>query len=323
MIVGLLIVIVAVGAVAWYVLQSSRRGSLIDNRMGRFGLLPGTEANPQTMAVGDIVGQQRRSSSAVTKSVERIVGRGRLAQAVYERLDRAQIRMTPAEFLTLAFTILIACMGIGLVVKGVLGLLFLGVLGAIAPWFYIRRRTIKRRKAFLEQLADMAQMMANSMKAGFSIMQAFELVSTEGPSPACEEFERVVSEVKLGLPLEIALEHIVARIPSEDLELMVVAINVQRQIGGNLAEILLVISNTIRGRVRFQRDVRTLTAQARYSSYIITALPIGVAVVINLLDRPYESMLYTTGLGNIMVVAALIMLSLGFFFLNRIADIEV
>ncbi len=318
----LLIVVFAVAGVAWYVLRSSRTGSVLDTRMGRFGLLPGTEVNPMTVSVGDVAGP-RRSSSAVTKQVERIVGRGRLAQAVYERLDRTQIRMTPAEFLTLAFAILIGAMALGLVIKGVLGLLALGVLGAAAPWLYIRRRSMKRRKAFLEQLADMAQMMANSMKAGFSIMQAFELVSTEGPAPACEEFERVVAEVKLGLPLEVALEHLVERIPSEDLELMVVAINVQRQIGGNLAEILLVISNTIRGRVRFQRDVRTLTAQARYSSYIITALPIGVAIVINLLDGPYESMLYTTTLGNFMVGGALVMLAVGFFFLNRIADIEV
>lgn len=319
----LLIVVVGLAAGAWYVLQSSRRGSVIDTRLGRFGLLPGTEVNPQTMPVGDVGGPPRRSSSAVTKQVERLVGRGRLAQAVYERLDRTQIRMTPAEFLTLCFAILIASMAIGLVLKGIIGMLALGALGAVAPWFYLRRRSIKRRKAFLEQLADMAQMMANSMKAGFSIMQAFELVSNEGPAPACEEFERVVAEVKLGLPLEIALDHLVERIPSEDLELMVVAINVQRQIGGNLAEILMVISTTIRGRVRFQRDVRTLTAQARYSSYIITALPLGVAIVINLLDGPYESMLYTTTLGNFMVGAAVVMLAVGFFFLNRIADIEV
>jgi tight adherence protein B len=323
MLIIVVLIIVVMGLAALYVFQSARTGSQIANRMGRFGLLPGAEANPETMQVGDIVGPQRHSTSPVTKSVERIVGRGRLAQAVYERLDRAQIRMTPAEFLTLCFAVLIAAMAIGLLLKGIWGMIGLGILGGVAPWFYLRRRTIKRRKAFLEQLADMAQMMANSMKAGFSIMQAFELVATEGPAPASEEFERVVAEVKLGLPLEVALEHLVERIPSEDLELMVVAINVQRQIGGNLAEILLVISTTIRGRVRFQRDVRTLTAQARYSSYIITALPVGVAIVINLLDSPYESMLYTTTLGNVMVGAALVMLALGFFFLNRIADIEV
>jgi tight adherence protein B len=318
----MLVVLVALGVLGWYVIQSSRQGTLIDTRMGRFGMLPGTEVNPRTEVVGPPI-SQRRSSSPVTKSVEKFVGRGRVAQAVYERLDRAQIRMTPAEFLTLAFAILVACMAVGLVLKGVWGLLGLGILGGIAPWFYIRRRTLKRRKEFLEQLADMAQMMANSMKAGFSIMQAFGLVASDGPAPASEEFERVVAEVKLGLPIEVALDHLSQRIPSEDLELMVVAINVQRQIGGNLAEILMVIANTIRGRVRFQRDVRTLTAQARYSSYIITGLPVAVAIVINILDSPYESMLYKTTLGNFMVGAALIMLGLGFFFLNRIADIEV
>lgn len=320
---SLFVIVIALGLVGYLVYQYVRGGSAIESRMLRFGLA-GDAANPETLPTGEIVAPtNRRSNSAVTKSVERFVGRGRVAQAVYERLDRAQLRMTPAEFLTLAFAILVACMAIGLVVKGIWGLVGLGVLGAVAPWFYVRRRTIKRRKAFLEQLADMAQMMANSMKAGFSIMQAFELVATDGPPPASEEFERVVAEVKLGLPLEVALDHIVKRIPSEDLELMVVAINVQRQIGGNLAEILMVISNTIRARVRFARDVRTLTAQARYSSYIITALPIAVAVVINIIDRPYESMLYTTTLGNFMIGAALVMLAVGFFFLNRIADIEV
>jgi tight adherence protein B len=150
-----------------------------------------------------------------------------------------------------------------------------------------------------------------------------ELVGTEGPAPASQEFDRVVTEVKLGLPLDLALDHMLERMPSEDLGLLVVAINVQRQVGGNLAEILMVIAKTVRERVRFQRDLRTLTAQARYSSYIITGLPLAVAVVINFMDQPYESYLYTSKIGNIMVAAALIMISIGFFFLSRIADIEV
>jgi tight adherence protein B len=104
---------------------------------------------------------------------------------------------------------------------------------------------------------------------------------------------------------------------------MVVAILVQRQIGGNLSEILMVISETIRERVRFERDLKALTAQARYSSYIITGLPVGVAVVINFMDHPYESYLYTAMLGHIMLGIAVSMLSAGFFFLNRIANIEV
>src|SRR5205823_5299308 len=128
----------------------------------------------------------------------------------------------------------------------------------------------KRQKKFVEQLADMAQMMGNSMRAGFSIGQSLELVANEGSPPISEEFRRVVTEIKLGLSLEQGLAHMQARMPSEDIELLVVAISVQRQIGGNLSEILMIISQTIRERVRFSRDLRTLTAQARYSSYIIT-----------------------------------------------------
>ncbi|GAC1462103.1 MAG: hypothetical protein PVSMB1_12760 [Gemmatimonadaceae bacterium] len=111
--------------------------------------------------------------------------------------------------------------------------------------------------------------------------------------------------------------------PGEDIELMVVAINVQRQIGGNLSEILAVISKVIRERVRFERDLRTLTAQARLSSYIITALPVFVAVVINFMDAPYESYLYTSTVGHLMLFGSVCLLGLGFFFLKRIANIEV
>jgi tight adherence protein B len=175
----------------------------------------------------------------------------------------------------------------------------------------------------VEQLADLAQMMGNSMRAGFSIMQSLELVANEAPSPASEEFERVVTEVKLGLPLETALDHLKQRMPSEDIELMVVAIGIQRQIGGNLAEIMMIMSKTIRERVRFGRDLRTMTAQARYSSYIITGLPIAVGIIINLLDPGYEKYLYTTLIGNVMIGAAVVMLVMGFFVLSRIANIEV
>jgi tight adherence protein B len=231
--------------------------------------------------------------------------------------------MTPSEFVSFALAGFVVAMLIGLLIRGALGLFVLGVAALIAPWFYLNHRAKRRRKQFMEQLADMAQMMGNSMRAGFSIIQSMELVGNEGPSPAKEEFERVVTEVKLGLPLDTALEHLYKRQPSEDLELMIVAVNVQRQIGGNLSEILAVISQTIRERVRFQRDLKALTAQARYSSYIITALPVCVALIINWMDEPYESFLYTTTLGYIMLGVALCMLGLGFFFLNKIANIEV
>jgi tight adherence protein B len=290
----------------------------INARLGRYGLATSPEGAGQLIAAAG-----RSQQRAVARTVDRAIERSRFAQPIANRLDRADLRMVPGEFVSINLLVVVVCALIGAIVKGYLGLFALGLAGGIAPWIYLKWRISRRKKAFIEQLADMAQMMGNSMRAGFSIIQSMELVGNEGPSPAKDEFERVVTEVKLGLPLDTALDHMLQRQPSEDLELMIVAINVQRQIGGNLSEILAVISQTIRERVRFQRDLRTLTAQARYSSYIITALPVAVAIIINLMDAPYESFLYKTTMGLFMLGFAICMLGLGYFFLNRIANIEV
>jgi tight adherence protein B len=291
----------------------------ISARLGRFGLV--TAPSPDVERIMSSAGQG--DQRAVSRAVEGMVGRGRLGAKITAMLEQADLKWKPGEWIMVWGLAVILGAGIGLLVFSTLGFLAGVLLGVVAPFFYLARRSKKRRNKFLEQLADMAQMMGNSMRAGFSIIQSMEMVANEGPSPAAQEFERVITEVKLGLPLDQALDHLLARMPSEDLGLAVVAINVQRQVGGNLAEILMVIAKTVRERVRFQRDLRALTAQARYSSYIITGLPVAVAFVINLMDRPYESFLYTNPLGHVMIGAAVIMLGLGFFFLNRIANIEV
>ena len=307
------------GVIILFTLRNSTTGALmaINARLGRYGLAGSNAPTPVPLVSGG------RSQSGLSRTVERAVERGGFAQPIAEKLDRANLRMTPAEFVSIAAVVLLVAAMVGLIIKGVLGLLALAIVGGAVPWIYLNMRITRRKKRFIEQLADMAQMMGNSMRAGFSIIQSMDLVATEGPDPAAHEFERVVTEIKLGLPMDVALDHLLKRQPSEDLELMVVAINVQRQIGGNLSEILAIISQTIRERVRFERDLRTLTAQARYSSYIITALPVAVAVIINFMDQPYESFLYTTTLGWIMLIIALVMLGLGYFFLRRIANIEV
>lgn len=317
----LVVILVLVGGgVILFTLRNSSGAAMmnINARLGRYGLVTNAENAGQLVAAAG-----RSQQKVVARTVERVVERGGLAAPIADRLDRADLRMVPGEFVSINVVAVLICALVGVVLKGFLGMFVLAVVGGVAPWIYLRRRIGKRKKAFIEQLADMAQMMGNSMRAGFSIIQSMELVANEGPAPAAHEFERVVTEVKLGLPLDAALDHLHKRQPSEDLELMIVAINVQRQIGGNLSEILAVISQTIRERVRFQRDLRALTAQARYSSYIITALPVAVAVIINLMDEPYESFLYTTTLGYLMLGVSITMLALGFFFLNRIANIEV
>lgn len=318
----LLMILLGLGGGVVYWLRNSGRMDpvAISARLGRFGLVAA-----QVPDVGRIIssGAQRADQRAVSRSVDRVIGRGKLGAKLAGMLEQADLKWTPGEWFMIWTVIFLLASGIGLIVEGALGLIGGIAVGGAGPYFYLARRGKKRRLRFLEQLADMAQMMGNSMRAGFSILQSMEMVSQEGPSPSKEEFERVITEVKLGLPLDAALDHLLARMPSEDLGLAVVAINVQRQVGGNLAEILMVIAKTVRERVRFQRDLRALTAQARYSSYIITGLPIAVAFVINLIDRPYESYLYTAALGHVMIGAAILMLGVGFFFLSRIANIEV
>lgn len=335
MLLTLVLLLVVAGLLGALLLRNSSAtgNSILAARVGRFGLTTTTD----TITVSS---PAQKEQNAIARSMERTVGNSFFGQGIARDLERADLKMTSGEFLTLnLISLLVGTLVGSLLLDGPISAFLLGALGSfqvrvlaalagaglglIAPRLYLWRRIRKRSQAFVEQLADMAQMMANSMRAGFSVLQSMELVARDAPEPASHEFARVVSEVKLGLPLDVALEHLLERMPSEDLGLMVVAINVQRQIGGNLAEILSVIAHTVRERVRFQREVRTLTAQARYSSYVITALPIGVALIINLIAPSYEGYLYRDPVGHILIGTALLMVSLGFFLLRKIANIEI
>jgi tight adherence protein B len=315
-----LVLFAAMGAVGYRAVRgsNSRVPLAVAARLDRYGI-------GGTVDIGrvDAPSEGNGAAVAITSLVERLFGRGKYAQKVQLKLERADLKMTRAEFMTINFGTVLVGGALGLLLHGFLGMLALGTIGTVAPNLYLGRKVKRRQKKFIEQLSDLAQMMGNSMRAGFSILQSMELVGREAAEPASTEFERVVTEVKLGLTVDTALDHMLERMPSEDLGLMIIAINVQRVVGGNLAEILMVISNTIRQRVRFQRDLQALTAQARYSSYIITALPVAVAVAINFLDPSYEKMLYTTTLGYLMIAMSVTMLSIGFFILNKIATIEV
>ncbi len=261
----LLFIVVALsgGALYWLRTSGGMDPIAMASRLGRFGIV-----TAQAPDVGRIMtsGRQRGDQRAVSRSVEKIVGRGRIGRTLSLRLESADLKWTPGEWVMVWVVVALVAALIGLVVYSTIGFLAGAVVGIAAPWFYLGKRSKKRKTKFLDQLADMAQMMGNSMRAGFSILQSMEMVGQEGPSPSKEEFERVITEVKLGLPLDQALDHLLERMPSEDLGLAVVAINVQRQVGGNLADILMVISKTVRERVRFARDLRAMTSQARYSS---------------------------------------------------------
>jgi tight adherence protein B len=202
-----------------------------------------------------------------------------------------------------------------------------GVLLSFAPNLYIAYAARKRIKSFNNQLGDGITLMANSLRSGYSFLQSMDLVSREAPTPMSSEFRRVVQEIGLGLSTEEALANLLRRVPSEDLDLLITAVNIQHEVGGNLAQILETIGHTIRERVRIKGEIQVLTAQGRISAYVITGLPIALTIMITLINPDYMAPMFVFGLPPkawcCLPVAALVMIIAGFFAIMKIVDIEV
>jgi tight adherence protein B len=275
--------------------------------------------------------------SAVVAGISRVIERQDMATRLSTDLARADLKMRPAEFVLLwAITPIIfvaAAFAIGIIFEGFrnpVALVGFFILGIFAPRFYLRRRQRARLKAFSQQLPDTITLLANSLRAGSSFLQGMELVTREARPPISEEFERVVREMQLGMALHPALNNLVRRVSSEDLELMVTAIQIQSQVGGNLATVLDAIAFTIRERVRIQGEIQTLTAMGRYSGYVITLLPIGLAAILFLISPSYISVmlerppeLLGLPMGIVFFLVGLISMGIGYLFIRRIVDIKV
>ena len=184
---------------------------------------------------------------------------------------------------------------------------------------YIKRR----QKAFTTQLGDMLIMVANALRAGFSFMQAFELIAREMDAPIGREVQKVVSEVNIGVDLETALDNMQKRVASPDFELVVTAVVIQRQVGGNLAQILDTISDTINNRVRMRREILTLTAQGRASGVVLALIPVGVGFILSLVNPAYLQPLFEEPLGRACIAGAIVMEIMGYIVIKRIVNIKV
>jgi tight adherence protein B len=295
--------------------MSARRESSIDDRLKAFGA-----RNAPVM-----VAKQGGGGLQIAGMVDRAVGRQTFAQRLARDLARADLKITVGEYLV-AVAVLV-CLGIlmGMVLRNVVIGLVLVLAAIIVPRLIVSQRRATRLRDFNSQLADTITLLANSMRSGYSLLQAMELVSREARPPMSTEFERVVREVGLGLSPDEALGNLVRRIQSDDLELMVTAINVQREVGGNLAEILDTISSTIRDRVKLKGEIRVLTSQQQYSGYIIAAMPVALALVLFAINPSYMTRLFTEThwCGLCLVGTSLGMILTGFFVILRIVNIEV
>jgi tight adherence protein B len=196
-------------------------------------------------------------------------------------------------------------------------------IGFFAPRIYVARETSNRLIKFEEQLPDTLSLWVNALRSGYSVMQSMEAIARDSPEPTATEFKRVVQEVQLGIDMDDALEHLLNRVESEDLDLVVTAVNIQREVGGNLAEILEVIGATIRERIKLKGEIRVLTSQGRITGYLISFLPIGLALFLNAANPSYMGQMFENRLcGWPMLGAGLALIGIGTAVIQKIIDIE-
>lgn len=253
-------------------------------------------------------------------------GLGRLQQGKRIELMMQQadwpIRGTEFEAILLLWGGLVGLVTFLVTLKG--AMFFVGLLAGILMGFaLLGLRIRRRRKKFTNQLGDMLTMVANALRAGFSFMQSFELISREMDAPMGREVQLVVNEVNLGNTLESALDNMQRRVASPDFELVVTAVLIQRQVGGDLASILDTISETIAERVRMRREVMTLTAQGRASALVVSCIPIGLAAALFILNPSYLNPLFETEIGRMFIAGAVILQLVGFIIIHRIVDIKI
>ena len=336
----LVLVLEAVGAlgvfgavVAVGLARTRSRVADLDARVQRFAEA-GSGMVISMPTVADNGGAQERPSGPLGFLLQRFRGRQSATALAAQRnrnanlmeaLARADLKLRPMEwYLIRVGTILVLALIGFAIYRSPIFAAILAVIGFFAPSLVLRFRERRRSRAFNDQLGDVLILLSNGLKAGLSFPQALASISRSANPPVTEEFARATREIQLGVTTDEALHHMVTRIRSEDLDLVVTAVGIQRVVGGNLAEILDSIAFTIRERIRIKGEIRTLTAQARASSYIITGLPIALALLLQAISPSYIAPLLSfKGPGPYILMACALAICFAFYVMQRIANIEV
>ena len=324
---ALAILVIAVGV------AMSGGGSGVNARLERYA--SGRQDKPAVAGQGSLA-EALQSSQALT-ALNKVVEQRDFGANLAREIARADLRLKVSEYLviwagcTVGVPILMVVLSVAMPgLRNPIVLLVGAFIGFMLPRFWLGRRKSSRLGAFDKQLPDTITLIANALRAGSSFLQAIEMVVRESRPPISTEFGRVIREVNLGLAFDIALENMVRRVRSDDLELMATAISIQHTVGGNLAEILDSIAFTIRERVRIKGEIRTLTAQQRLSGYVVGFLPIALAGFLFIAAPGFMQPMFDDRVSVIGLPAGIIILAvggfamfIGFMLIRRIADIEV
>jgi tight adherence protein B len=266
----------------------------------------------------------RRSSTDYLPFVTRTLEKRNLIEGIKLEVAQAGLRLRPSEYVALIALSTLALPAAGLLLTRsvlVLGALALG--GFCLPQAIIKVLQAQRKARFASQLPDALILIASSIRSGYSFLRAIQVVADQMPLPISEEFSRILKETNLGGSMEASFRNVLKRVPSYDLDLVITAVLIQMQVGGNLADIMDTIAETIRERVKLQREISALTAEGRLSGLVCFLMPVFLAVVMTLLNPDYMSPLYHTTIGLWMLVGAFILQVLGGLIIKKMLSVDV
>jgi tight adherence protein B len=296
-----------------------RKQRLVDERMAAVGNRGKRVSTSQT---------ERGSGGWIPDSVTSFGRRFADSQGFSARLD-AELEAASVSLRAGEFVIVTVAAAFGGLLVGYALLrspwlaLGVGAFAAFVPTMVLRVALKRRAEKLREQLPDVLTIMASSLRAGHSFLQALDTVAKEIAQPAATEFQRVVAEVRLGRSAEDALEALAERVGSADFKWAVLAVNIQREVGGNLAEILDNVSDTLRERAQMRRQVRVLTSEGRLSAWVLALMPFAIALYMFGTNREYIMLLFSTKIGIVMLSGAALMLLAGILWMRKIVDIDV
>lgn len=321
LLIGALAFALGLAGVLAFALGGGRSKSLTDQRLNNYFAMGGGAANAKGSRTHGPKAQTSLKEAAVDLAGQMV--RGDFEDRLTKRLAGAGNSLKPAEWLILHAAIALGAAFVGLILKGGALMVIMFIAGAFLPWWWLKRKHSKRLAAFNAQLAETLTLMGGGLSAGLSLPQAVDTVVREGHQPMAGELGRALVEQRLGIPIEETLDNVAERMESEDFGWVVMAIRIQREVGGNLAELLNTVSDTLRDREYLRRQVRVLSAEGRFSGYVLTGLPIALFCYMLVVKRDFIEPMITTSTGYLLLAIAGFMLSMGGFVMSRLTKIKV
>jgi tight adherence protein B len=302
-----------------------RGGSATDRRLRSIERY--VEGTGPVMAQG--TDRPSRLSTTLTDLGERAAAGRSSTARTSALLERADLPLRTGEWVVLRVVAVIVGAALGLlmihgsIAANLIGLLLGGGLGTLTPVVFLRISASRRARKFESQLPDVLTLVASSLQTGFSLLQALDAVAQDVAEPSAKELSRALAETRIGADIGESLDRMADRMDSNNLLWTSMAIGIQRQVGGNLAETLRTTATTLRDRESLHRHVRALSAEGRLSAYVLIAMPVGIFLYMTQVNRPYVSLLWTTPLGLVLSVVGLVMLAIGMVWMRHVVNVEV